>query len=193
MALSKRGKVLTGCAQTNVATKETAPAPSARIHGADANTRWPKGHQRASFQGQTPRSGVGDWQAGDRRPHMATQAFPREQRLRHGSDFQALRERGFSRAHPLCILRAAANGLPYPRIGFIVGRRVAAHAVDRNRVRRRLREIARRSGVSAGWDVLLIARRDAVPADFQALREAVLNLERRAGVLEAPVPETEGK
>jgi hypothetical protein len=47
--------------------------------------------------------------------------------------------------------------------------------------------------VSAGWDVLLIARRDAVPADFQALREAVLDLERRAGVLKAPVPEAEGK
>ena len=106
----------------------------------------------------------------------------REQRLRRKSDFEALRKRGISRTHPLLVLRAIPNALPYTRFGFIVSRRVAAHAVDRNRVRRRLREIARGAPVKSGWDLLFIARRDAVTTDFHSLRRAAHELERRAGL-----------
>ena len=112
------------------------------------------------------------------------QTFTRDQRLRRKSDFQALREHGVSRAHPLLVLRAVPNALPYARFGFVVGRRVATRAVDRNRVRRRLREIVRRLPVRGGWDQLLIARKSIVDADFDAVRSAVVELERRLGLLD---------
>ena len=118
---------------------------------------------------------------------MPAQTLGREQRIRRQSDFQALRERGISRAHPLLVLRAAPNGLPYARFGFIVGRRVALRAVVRNRTRRRMREIARRTPVRTGWDLLFIARRAAVQARFVELQEAMTQLERRAGLLDQPV------
>ena len=82
------------------------------------------------------------------------------------------------------MLRAAPNGLPYTRFGFIVGRRVATRAVVRNRVRRRMREIARRTPVPRGWDLVFIARRAAVDCDFAALQRAVRDVERRVGLLE---------
>lgn len=88
------------------------------------------------------------------------------------------------------MLRAVPNALPYTRFGFVVGRRVAAKAVDRNRIKRRLREIVRRLAVREGWDQLLIARRGSVDADFQAIRKAVLDLERRLNLLEQPTPES---
>ncbi len=118
---------------------------------------------------------------------MADETLGRAQRLRRRSDFQALRERGISRAHQLLVLRAAPNGLPYTRFGFVVGRRVAAKAVARNRTRRRLREIARRTPVRSGWDLLFIARRAAAEARFADLRDAVRQVERRAGLLETPL------
>ena len=118
---------------------------------------------------------------------MPAQTLGREQRLRRQSDFQALRERGISRAHPLLVLRAAPNGLPYARFGFVVGRRVARRAVVRNRTRRRMREIARRTPVRAGWDLLFIARQPAAQARFVELREAMTQLEQRAGLLDRPV------
>ncbi|MEE8518751.1 MAG: ribonuclease P protein component [Dehalococcoidia bacterium] len=117
---------------------------------------------------------------------MAGQTLRPEQRIRRRSDFAALRERGISRAHPLLVLRAAPNDLPYTRFGIIVGRRVSTKAVDRNRVRRRVREIARRNPVAPGWDVLFIARRGAVEANFGSIREAVRELERRAGLQGQP-------
>ena len=115
---------------------------------------------------------------------MPAQTLGREQRLRRQSDFQALRERGISRAHPLLVLRAAPNGLPYARFGFIVSRRVALRAVVRNRTRRRMREIARRTPVHTGWDLLFIARRAVVQARFADLRDAMRDVEQRAGVLD---------
>ncbi len=118
---------------------------------------------------------------------MARQTLGREQRLRRQSDFQALRERGISRAHPLLVLRAAPNGLPYARFGFVVGRRVDRGAVVRNRTRRRMREIARRTPVRAGWDLLFIARPAAAQARFVELRQAMTQLERRAGLLDQAV------
>ena len=86
------------------------------------------------------------------------------------------------------MLRAAPNGLPYARFGFVVGRRVARLAVVRNRTRRRMREIARRTPVRTGWDLLFIARQPAVQARFEELREAITQLERRAGLLDQDQP-----
>lgn len=63
------------------------------------------------------------------------------------------------------------------RIGYVVGRKVAARAVDRNRIRRKLREIARalRPGLG-GYDVIVRIKRmrnrgeqDAAAAEAQRL------------------------
>ena len=119
-------------------------------------------------------------------------AIRREQRLRYQRDFQAINRHNLSRAHPLLVLRMAPNSLPYPRFGFVVGRRVSRKAVVRNRVRRRIREAVRRTPVRGGWDLLFVARPAAADASYQALREVVLDLGRRARVLEtgpeAPLP-----
>jgi ribonuclease P protein component len=64
----------------------------------------------------------------------------------------------------------------------VVSKRVAPKAVDRNRLRRRLREVLRRHPAHPGWDILVIARGTAATAAFDQLREAVLDLERRLGV-----------
>ena len=108
----------------------------------------------------------------------------RERRLHRRSDFAAARERGISRAHPLLVLQTVLNSLPYSRFGLVVSRRVDLRAVGRNRVRRRLREIVRQSPVRAGWDVVLVARPAAAGAAFGELRQAVWELERRAGLVD---------
>lgn len=58
-----------------------------------------------------------------------------------------------------------------PRMGFTVSRKVGT-AVERNRVRRRLREIVRRSATgafAAGHDYVLIGRRAVLSASFEEL------------------------
>jgi ribonuclease P protein component len=57
-------------------------------------------------------------------------------------------------------------------------------AVQRNRVRRRLRELIREriEDVGAGWDLLLIARPEAGAASYAELREAVRSLLAKSGM-----------
>jgi ribonuclease P protein component len=58
-----------------------------------------------------------------------------------------------------------------PRVGFTVSKKVG-NAVERNRVRRRLREIVRLSGsnrLRTGHDYVLIGRRDALGLPFERL------------------------
>jgi ribonuclease P protein component len=117
---------------------------------------------------------------------MTDQTLGPERRVRKRADFDRLRTQGRSRTHPHLFLRVAPNGLPHPRYGVVVSKRVAPKAVERNRLRRRLREVLRRNPARAGWDILLIARGGAARVGFAQLREAVLELERRLGVQDGP-------
>src|SRR5437660_6423780 len=58
-----------------------------------------------------------------------------------------------------------------PRIGFTVSKKVGS-AVERNRVRRRLREVVRQQaagGMRPGYDYVLIGRRTALALPFERL------------------------
>jgi ribonuclease P protein component len=85
------------------------------------------------------------------------------------------------------VLRAVPNALNLTRFGFVVSKRVSVKAVDRNRIRRRLRDIVRRAPILEGWDQLLIARKPIVEADFQTIRSVVLDLERRLDLLDKSI------
>lgn len=109
----------------------------------------------------------------------------RDQRLRKTKDFAAVRREGRSWPDRLLVLAARRNDLEVSRFGFSVGRRVGK-AVVRNKVKRRLKEAVLLTQVQQGWDIVLIARRDASSADFHRLKRSVTGLLRRAGVLAAP-------
>ena len=67
------------------------------------------------------------------------------------------------------------------RVGFTVSRKVGT-AVERNRVRRRLRDIVRRSpadDLRSGYDYVLIGRRTALSRQFDHMIEDFKNALRR--------------
>lgn len=101
--------------------------------------------------------------------------------LQGGSDFQRVWENGKSWSTPVLILRAHANGTNGNRFGFVVGKKVGK-AVRRNRTKRLMREAVRRrlERMRQGWDIILIARREAEGAEFAAVDTAVENLFQRA-------------
>ena len=70
------------------------------------------------------------------------------------------------------------------RVGFVTSRRVGG-AVVRNRIRRRLREIARaaRPNLLPGLWMVVIAKRPAADAAFGELRDEWTQLARKAGCL----------
>lgn len=112
--------------------------------------------------------------------------LPRDLRLRSNSDFQRVYRSGRSWAHPLLVLHV----LPRPegcRIGISTSKKLGK-AVQRNRVRRRIREIVRAElpGWKPGFDAVIAARAPASEAEFSELRDALQELARRARLNREP-------
>ncbi len=109
----------------------------------------------------------------------------REQRLTGDKRFSRLRQERRAWSNRLLVLKKVPNGLDTSRFGFVVGKRVGG-AVVRNRVKRRLREAVRLAPVESGWDIVLIARRDAPVSPYSALCRATEDLLKRSKVLSKP-------
>ncbi|HEY7463399.1 MAG TPA: ribonuclease P protein component [Candidatus Limnocylindria bacterium] len=103
--------------------------------------------------------------------------------LRRKADFDALARSGTARSHRMLVLRSLRTGRPETRVGLSTPRSLGG-AVQRNRVRRRLRELVRerRGSIGAGWDLLLIARPEAAEASYAQLRVALGSLLERSEV-----------
>ena len=87
-------------------------------------------------------------------------------------------------ANGYLVLYARPNRQGINRVGITAGKKLG-HAVVRNRVRRRLREVYRlnEDKFTAGWDIVVVARSRCIDADFQKLTGAYLSLAKKAGIL----------
>lgn len=103
--------------------------------------------------------------------------------LRRRADFEAIGRRGTARSTPLLVLRSLRTDRTETRIGLSTPRTLGG-AVQRNRVRRRLRELVRTrlEHIGPGWDLLLIARPAAGEAGHVELGEAIDALLARSGI-----------
>src|SRR5437763_7902353 len=97
--------------------------------------------------------------------------------LRRKRDFDALARGGTTRSSPLLVLRALRTDGATTRIGLSTPRSLGG-AVQRNRVRRRLRALMREryDELGSGWDLLVIARPAAAQATYADLREALTTI-----------------
>ena len=105
--------------------------------------------------------------------------------LKFNHIFQRLYRKGTSAANRYLVLYCRPNGSQNNRIGLTVSAKLA-HAVCRNRVRRRLREIYRlhEQEFRPGYDIVVVARSRAIDAPYGELERAYLSLARRLSLLE---------
>ena len=96
--------------------------------------------------------------------------------------YSAVYRKGDVLLSSLVVMKFIPNGLNCSRYGFSVSKAVG-NAVIRNKVKRRLREICRLQVISPGWDIVLIARRESSIAKFYKLRDVVIRLLVKAGLL----------
>lgn len=104
--------------------------------------------------------------------------------LKKNSDFRRLYARGKSAATPYLVVYCRRNRCGENRLGYTVSTRLG-HAVVRNRVRRRLREIVRLNApkLKTGYDLVLVARGRSVGADYRTLEAAYLSACGKLGLL----------
>ncbi len=107
--------------------------------------------------------------------------------LRRNARFQEIRRKAKGYSSDLLVLAALPNGLDHSRFGFSISARVGG-AVERNRIKRRLRESMRlrMASIKPGWDIVLIARRPIRDADYWKMDATCARLLGRAHLLIEP-------
>ena len=95
--------------------------------------------------------------------------------LKQNHEFRRLYAKGRNAVTPTLVIYARRNRTGGNRVGFTVTVKLG-HAVVRNRVRRRLREIYRlhESRLKCGYDIVVVARSRAAEADYHRLEKDLL-------------------
>ena len=107
----------------------------------------------------------------------------RARRLRKGREFDTAYAEGTVVSGPLLLVRCRPNDVGRTRWGFAVGKRLTKLATERNRTRRRLREVASRIDVVEGFDVIVVGRGRCAEAPSSELSRALSGVLKRAGLV----------
>src|SRR5262249_26925867 len=119
-------------------------------------------------------------------PDMPSERLLPANRLTRAADYARPGGRGVAFRGRCCLLMALAAAGETSRVGFIASRRGVGGAVQRNRARRRLREIVRRRWTRVppeGYLLVFIASRRTLDAPHQVLATDVETLLAHAGAL----------
>lgn len=104
--------------------------------------------------------------------------LPKQNRLLKNSDFARVIRQGRAAAGGNFLLKYAKTDNHRPRFGFVISTKVSKKAVERNLLKRRMREIVK-SRVATGGDgrdFVFIARKSALSLTFPELKSEVMNL-----------------
>lgn len=114
--------------------------------------------------------------------------FPRTHRLRAAADFERCYARKRSVSDNVLIVYACENGLPHPRLGCSVSRKIG-NAVTRARYKRLFREAFRltQHQLPAGVDLILIPRPGPEPT-LATLQASLVKLAHQAARKLTPSP-----
>lgn len=100
--------------------------------------------------------------------------FPKRYRLLRRGEFETVFRHGSRCGDANFGIFARRNGLAHPRLGIAVPRKVSARAVQRNRIKRQVRESFRHNRDDvAGLDVVVVARRGSVGENNEQLRRSL--------------------
>jgi len=117
------------------------------------------------------------------------QRFLTEHRLLNSHEFdQVFKQNLYRVSGPEFLLLAKPNLLPHNRLGLVIGKKITAHAVDRNKIKRQIRESFRtKLPRSLSIDLVIVTRpgvRNKSKAEISAIFDKIWQkLERKMKVM----------
>ena len=101
-------------------------------------------------------------------------SFPSELRLNKPDDFKKVFARPVKSGDQYFTLLAIRNDLDHPRLGLAIAKKQIKKAVQRNAIKRAVRENFRVQQHSLGnIDIVVLARSEAIDASLEALRHSL--------------------
>ena len=150
--------------ETYLSAQQAQARPHPRFPRPSQNPWWPQRSQSTPSQGAcAPHPGLS-------RLHP----FEREHRLRSAADFDGVFKTGTRASDPFFTVIALPNTFGSARLGIAVSKRNAKRAVDRNRLKRVVRESFRLSPARAlSVDLVILAKVAATTAPNEKLYKAL--------------------
>ncbi|MDH1540950.1 ribonuclease P protein component [Stutzerimonas stutzeri] len=107
--------------------------------------------------------------------------FGREKRLLTPRQFKAVFDSPSGKVPGRnVLLLARENDLQHPRLGLVIGKKSVKLSVERNRIKRQIRETFRHHQLElAGWDIVIIARKGLADLDNPELAKQFAKLWKR--------------
>ncbi len=123
---------------------------------------------------------------------MSSQSFSKSLRLLNSKDFQAIFDDApFRSAHPSILLLARPGVSSTPRLGLIIAKKNVRLAVQRNRLKRHIRETFRlRQDQLGSVDVIALARKGLHELDDRQL-DQLLNKQWNRVIRKASAAQTD--
>ncbi len=103
--------------------------------------------------------------------------------LTRRAQYLAVYESGKAFANNVLVVKSLQNGLQFSRVGYSVSKEIGI-AVVRNHTKRWLKEATRALNIKAGWDIVIIARRNVVSSKYAEVKQSLHRQLKRAGLLE---------
>ena len=111
--------------------------------------------------------------------------LPRKHRLTQDKDFKRVFKKGRFFIVKFINLRIVENNFEISRFGFIISKKNFKKAVDRNKIKRRLRDTihSRLEKIKPGFDVVVMVRREIGNKSYQEIDEVMEEILNKAKIL----------
>lgn len=101
-------------------------------------------------------------------------SFPKELKIRKKSEYEEIFGKSMRLSTEHVDILCAPNSLGYARIGLVVGKKMVPGAVDRNRVKRVLREFFRlNKSLFGSMDVVFVAKKGSETLDYSLAKREI--------------------
>lgn len=111
--------------------------------------------------------------------------LPKKHRLKKKRDFDLVFKKGKVSFEKFLVLKKLENSLKESRFGFVVSLKISKKAKDRNKVKRRLREVIKNKlpQVKPGYDIIFFSKKGIEEKDFKEIKEIVEKLLKEAKLI----------
>jgi len=107
----------------------------------------------------------------------------KENRLTKKNDFERVYKKGRGLKADSLFLKILENDKNIARIGIVVSKKVSKKAVERNKIKRRIREITRKMDLKSGFDIIIVTYPNIKEKDFNQIKDEIIYLFKKTKCL----------
>lgn len=111
--------------------------------------------------------------------------LPKKHRLTQDKDFKRIFKKGKFFIVKFINLRIIENSLDVSRFGFIISKKNFKKSVDRNKIKRRLRDAihSRLEKIKPGFDIVIMIRKEIGEKSFKEIDEVMEEILKKTRIL----------